>query len=206
MYIFGGFIAGERTDQLIVYSFKGPAWARIKTNGPSPSARNGHSACIYKNCMYVFGGRNNDNKKLNDLWKYEILTQEWTEISMDNKDEDPTWCVPPERSGHSCDIYGQYMVIFGGFYEITKELNDLYLFDFISERWIPIFVEENSPVIKSIQPYNDGNITSVNVTSGVASSFAFTKPLLSSALDAHTIQSTTFENLPNINDPYSIKP
>ena len=74
MYIFGGFIAGERTDQLIVYTFKGPVWARVKTNGPSPSARNGHSACIYKNFMYVFGGRNNDNKKLNDLWKYDILT------------------------------------------------------------------------------------------------------------------------------------
>ena len=75
---------------------------------------------------------------------------------MENKDEDPTWCVPPERSGQSCDIYGQYMVIFGGFYEITKELNDLYLFDFINERFIPIFVEESSPVIKNLQPFNDG--------------------------------------------------
>jgi N-acetylneuraminic acid mutarotase len=155
MYIFGGFIAGERTNQLIVYSFKGPAWARVKTTGPSPSARNGHSACLYNGFMYIFGGRNNDNKKLNDLWKYDILKQEWTEISMINKDEDPTWCVPVERSGHSCDIYGQYMVVFGGFYDLTKELNDLYLFDFVTERWIAIFVEENSPVAKSILPYND---------------------------------------------------
>jgi hypothetical protein len=56
--------------------------------------------------MYIFGGRNNDNKKLNDLWKYDILSQEWTEIEMINKDNDPTFCMPMERSGHSCDIYG----------------------------------------------------------------------------------------------------
>ena len=100
--------------------------------------------------MYVFGGRDGENQKLNDLWKYDILKQEWKEISMINYDEDPTWCVPLERSGHSCDIYGQYMVIFGGFYDLTKELNDLYLFDFVTERWIPIFLEENSPVVKNI--------------------------------------------------------
>lgn len=161
MYIFGGFIAGERTNQLIVYNFREQMWSRVKPQGAKPSARNDHSSCIYNNCMYIFGGRNNDNKKLNDLWKYDILKQVWTEIEMINKYDDPTFCVPLERSGHSCDIYGQYMVIFGGFYEITKELNDLFLFDFIRERWIPIFIEENSPVIKSAsktnvnQPYND---------------------------------------------------
>ena len=141
MYIFGGFISGERTNQLIIYSLDGPMWSRVNANGPQPSARNGHSACIYNKCMYIFGGRNNDNKKLNDLWKYDILSQVWTEIEMINKDNDPTFCMPMERSGHSCDIYGQYMVIFGGFYEITKELNDLFLFDFINEKWIPIFIE-----------------------------------------------------------------
>jgi hypothetical protein len=67
------------------------------------------------------------------------------------------------------------MVIFGGFYEITKELNDLYLFDFINEIWIPIFVEEISPVIKNIstrinQPYNDtANGFSMNMSSGINS-------------------------------------
>lgn len=181
MYIFGGFIAGERTNQLIVYTFNGnkSGWARIKTKGPSPSARNGHSACIYNNCMYVFGGRDGENRKLNDLWRYDILAQTWSEISSENKDEDPTWCVPLERSGHSCDVYGQYMVIFGGFYDLTKELNDLYLFDFVTERWIPIFLEENSPVVKNIIPYNDNqNITSTNIASiQGSSSLAFNKPL-----------------------------
>ena len=205
MYIFGGFIAGDRTNQLIIYTFKGSMWSRVKTEGAQPSARNGHSACIYNNCIYIFGGNNKDNKKLNDIWKYEILKQVWTEIEIG---EETTYCVPPERSGHSCDIYGQYMVIFGGFYEITKELNDLYLFDFINEKWIPIFIEENSPVVKTSpaplnQPYNDpAGAFSMNMSSGVSSQLAFNKPLFVSSNNLETMHSTTIENQA---DPYNLK-
>jgi len=48
---------------------------------------------------------------------------------------------PVERSGHSCDIIGHYMVIFGGFMNLTKELKDLFLFDFHTQTWIKIFQE-----------------------------------------------------------------
>lgn len=38
--------------------------------------------------------------------------------------------VPLGRSGHMCDVYGDYMIMFGGIFEITKELNDLTVYDF----------------------------------------------------------------------------
>jgi hypothetical protein len=41
---------------------------------------------------------------------------------------------------------GQYLLIFGGIYEITKELNDLHMFDLTKKKWITIFEESNSPV------------------------------------------------------------
>jgi hypothetical protein len=88
MLIFGGFIAGERTNQLIIYSFEGPAWIRVKPKGPIPEARNGHSACIYKGHMYIFGGRNNENKKLNDIWKFNLQSREWHEICMNERSFD----------------------------------------------------------------------------------------------------------------------
>ena len=34
------------------------------------------------------------------------------------------------------------MLVFGGFYDITKELNDMYLFDFENEAWIQIFQDD----------------------------------------------------------------
>ena len=37
------------------------------------------------------------------------------------------------------------MTLFGGIYEITKELNDFHLFDFKRNKWITIFEETYSP-------------------------------------------------------------
>lgn len=51
-----------------------------------------------------------------------------------------------ERSGHSCEVYdGKYLLVFGGIYEITKELNDMHFFDFNKRQWITIFEESYSP-------------------------------------------------------------
>jgi hypothetical protein len=30
--------------------------------------------------MYIFGGKDDENNKLDDLWKFNFLTKEWTEI------------------------------------------------------------------------------------------------------------------------------
>jgi Galactose oxidase, central domain len=98
--------------------------------------------------MYVFGGKDNDNNKLNDLWKLDLITYKWQIIIPADK------CRPRERSGHSCDIIENYMVIFGGIYEITKELNDLHLYDFRKNKWITVCEESHSPV-RGSSPYGN---------------------------------------------------
>ena len=60
--------------------------------------------------MYVFGGQDDDNNKLDDLWSFD-------------------------RSGHSSVVYGSKMYIFGGIFELTKELNDLTAFDFTTGKF-----------------------------------------------------------------------
>ena len=94
--------------------------------------------------MWVFGGTNEDNIKLNDLWRLDLNSYTWQEVVVTNP--------PLERSGHSCDLYENYMVIFGGIYEITKELNDLQVFDFKKNRWITLFEEANSPIKANQKP------------------------------------------------------
>lgn len=37
------------------------------------------------------------------------------------------------------------MILFGGIYEITKELNDFMLYDFKQNKWITLFEESVSP-------------------------------------------------------------
>jgi len=69
--------------------------------------------------------KNDDNNKMNDIWKLDLNTYQWTHI----KPRDGNAELPLERSGHQCDIYCNYMVLFGGIWEITKELNDFLLYD-----------------------------------------------------------------------------
>ena len=38
------------------------------------------------------------------------------------------------------------MIIFGGIYEITKELDDLLVYDFRTNKWVTIFYECASPL------------------------------------------------------------
>lgn len=96
--------------------------------------------------MYIFGGKDSDNNKLNDLWKLDLTSYKWQELSPHDGYR------PRERSGHSCDIIDHYMIVFGGIFEITKELNDLHLYDFRRNKWITICEESYSP-IRGGSPY-----------------------------------------------------
>lgn len=80
MYIFGGFNASmsERTNDLHIFNINDQTWDyKVKTSSYPPSARDGHTGCIYQNHMYIFGGRDQDNTKLNDIWKLNLETLEW---------------------------------------------------------------------------------------------------------------------------------
>ena len=99
--------------------------------------------------MFVFGGKDDDNNKLNDLWRLDLNTYQWNEVKIADDYK------PIERSGHSCDIFENFMVIFGGIFEITKELNDFHLFDFKKQKWITIFEESLSPKRDSSPFHND---------------------------------------------------
>jgi Rab9 effector protein with kelch motifs len=124
MFVFGGFVEGERTNEVIRYYFKENRWEEVDASEEiQPKPRAGHSAVVHGDHMAIFGGRDEDNEKLNDLWLLNLQTYIWTHV-IDAID------MPIPRSGHSACIYKDSMVIFGGIFEVTKELNDLLLFDF----------------------------------------------------------------------------
>lgn len=100
--------------------------------------RAGHSAIIYGDSMVIFGGKDEENNKLNDLWEFNMNTYQWTEMKFDEP--------PLARSGHSACLYKEFMLIFGGIHEVTKELDDMHIFDFKNKRWIQFFEEMSSPV------------------------------------------------------------
>lgn len=56
---------------------------KLETGVAVPSPRTGHSAVVYNDAMYIFGGSSNENKKLNDTWSLNLITFQWTELCKD---------------------------------------------------------------------------------------------------------------------------
>ena len=50
--------------------------------------------------------------------------------------------APIARSGHSAVFYGDFMILFGGIHEITRELNDMYIYNAKRNRWSILFHEK----------------------------------------------------------------
>ena len=94
MYIFGGFVRGERTNEVYIYNFRERKWHSNYQNRniltyTQPKPRNGHSAVVFEGMMYVFGGQTNHNVRLNDMWRFDLNTYEWKEIVAVNAHETP---------------------------------------------------------------------------------------------------------------------
>lgn len=158
MVIFGGFSPdGERSNDLYRYYFKDNKWEKISVLGlDAPCPRAGHSSLIFGDSMVIFGGRDYESNKLNDIWIFNFSTYQWEPININDEESKP---LP--RSGHTACLYKDMMLIFGGMYEVTKELDDMMLFDFRNKRWITFFEEMSSPVkYKKSQGSPDGSPTS----------------------------------------------
>lgn len=82
MLVFGGFAFGERSNSIFKYNFRMNTWEKINHKSKAaPCPRAGHSAVIRMDevgdHMYIFGGKDDDNQKLNDTWKLNMTTLEW---------------------------------------------------------------------------------------------------------------------------------
>ena len=99
-------------------------WIKIDIKGDIPCERLYHSSAIcpegmYSNKLIIFGGRNSQNKPLNDLW---ALSLKDTENTMGQKKIEINWeQLSPDgdenflsRINHSMVFYKHYLFFFGG--------------------------------------------------------------------------------------------
>lgn len=73
--IFGGFVQGSRVNECFVCKKNGNTleWKQIECKSSvQPCIRASHSASVYNGKCYIFGGQDDDNNKLNDLWELDI--------------------------------------------------------------------------------------------------------------------------------------
>lgn len=67
MVVFGGFIQGDRSNEVYILNLNSQKWKNARTTGIKPVPRSNHSAVIYRDSVYIFGGSNDEGEKLNDL-------------------------------------------------------------------------------------------------------------------------------------------
>ncbi len=72
---------------------------KVNATGVLPSPSSGHASVIHQSSMWIFGGKDDDNRKLNDLWRFDLATNVWQQIKIESN------ILPFERSGHSMEVF-----------------------------------------------------------------------------------------------------
>jgi len=98
MAAIGGFVDGSRTSQVVTLEMKDGAGSVSgeMCEGTGMPARAGHSVVECKSDYWVFGGQDDDNNKLNDIWKYTTADKSWSKVTP--KEGSP---MPTPRCGHT---------------------------------------------------------------------------------------------------------
>ena len=131
--------------------------------GP-PTPRHSHSAVVYEDCMYVFGGYDGSYK--NDFYKFNFTKNQWSRI----KPIDEIWPTPRYRT--SCTVVDEKMYMFGG-HDGQQQLNDFYYYNFMKRKWNLINYSksfEPSPRDSHILTHSDNSILLFGGSSGWAKS------------------------------------
>jgi leucine-zipper-like transcriptional regulator 1 len=80
IFVFGGYDGFNRVNDFFEYNILQNSWQEVLCSGRSapPSPRHSHSAVIYNDSLYIFGGY--DGKYKNDFFKFDFNKNEWSEI------------------------------------------------------------------------------------------------------------------------------
>ncbi|EDV26766.1 uncharacterized protein TRIADDRAFT_54002 [Trichoplax adhaerens] len=155
MYIFGGYIDFRgSTNELWSYAFESDTWELVYPldykDSNSPLGRYAHSTVVHDNALWIFGGLN-DLNVTNDLWKWDILQQQWRRIKSKSG--------PPPLCKHSAVKTSHGMAILGGeSYGVI--MTDLWLFDFGTTHWRKIQLDRTG--IEIPLPYSRHVLLSIS--------------------------------------------
>ena len=83
-------------------------WFVPEVQGQTPERRFKHTATHRGSLLIIFGGENQNNELLNDLWVYSTDKQQWEEIIPSSSD------IPTIRSEAGMTSVGSKLYIYGG--------------------------------------------------------------------------------------------
>jgi serine/threonine protein kinase len=150
LYIVGGYDQhGFCCDDLYQFSPDTHSWRKIQFISPLGAISIGrfHSgACIYKSKILIYAGKGADSIR-SDLLEYDLNNHTWKRVITAKGAPDE----PPGRWGHSCNVIGDFLYIFGGRDGIAQ-FNDLYCFDLVNLKWKLLLPSQKNSSLSGMIP------------------------------------------------------
>ena len=123
MFVFGGWNGEKFFNDVFILDLEIMAWTKPKTSGPAPCPRKGHCSILIGTNLVIHGGFNFTEEQMkknpkkhgstlaacyrNDIRVLDTETYVWSRLRVSGS--------PPEhRFGHSMDISGSDIIMFGG--------------------------------------------------------------------------------------------
>ncbi|KAG9242672.1 hypothetical protein BJ878DRAFT_158213 [Calycina marina] len=106
-----------------------------------PSRRRAHTACLYRNGIYVFGG-GDGVRALNDVWRLDVADTNklsWKLISPPASPSIEDKTKPKARGYHTANMVGSKLIIFGGS-DGGECFRDVWIFDAATSLFSPVSI------------------------------------------------------------------
>nr|XP_023015220.1 kelch domain-containing protein 3-like [Leptinotarsa decemlineata] len=108
VYIWGGRNDRESCSTLFCFDTTWHCWTAPKTTGNPPLARDGHSACLWKNNMIIFGGYEEDSDSFaGSVYSLDLEKMHWSYMQIDGPE-------PTLRDFHTTVVIDDRIYLFGG--------------------------------------------------------------------------------------------
>jgi hypothetical protein len=142
LVIFGGGDGPAYYNDVYVLDTANFRWSKPRMIGDRfPSKRRAHTACFYKNGIYVFGG-GDGVRALNDIWRLDVSDvnkMSWRCISSSSSDKSPASggkevARPKARGYHTANMVGSKLIVFGGS-DGGECFNDVWVYDVDTHVW-----------------------------------------------------------------------
>ncbi|XP_033870076.3 rab9 effector protein with kelch motifs [Acipenser ruthenus] len=107
------------------------SWEVMPQNGQIPPAREGHSLCLIKSKLYLFGGSSFSQAEecLPGVYSFDIGTLTWEKLKTSGR--------AVQSLKHSSDVVGENIYVFGGILK-GNACDDLLVFNTVALTWTPV--------------------------------------------------------------------
>ncbi|KAI1106168.1 galactose oxidase [Jackrogersella minutella] len=144
LVVFGGGDGPAYYNDVYVLDTVNFRWHRPRILGDrTPSARRAHTACLYKNGIYMFGG-GDGVRALNDIWRLDVTDSHkmsWKLVSSPSPTSGANGGTPvkdtsrPKARGyHTANMVGSKLIIYGGS-DGGECFNDVWVYDVDTHVW-----------------------------------------------------------------------